>query len=556
MEVSLEQLTSRNPDRIRWEPKWSDYRLLYRGGDDMLRAAGQLVNTRISSTLQTQVTNALTPQAFSGLRNRRFLYQLEGEPDPVYYALWNRAYYLNYLSAILDYFRHWLFSEEPNIRPRAGDDAPDWWESFFENANGAGKNLCDFARDVFLDVLVCRRAGWLIGRNTAIAEQGDDESVVLTPYPAEQIYDWERDSAGELKWVVLGTRQSVRDFPERRLEVEQYTFIDRDTWQTWQVKKGTDPNGTDDELIPIGEGQHGLGKVPFVMIEIPEGLWITDKLAMPCTDLFNKHNRLTSALINGCVVQPWMKTDDHTKSSITFGEGYYVKLKPGNKDMGIEGEDFGWKSPDIGPLEFIAKQIIEQRDEIYRIVHQMALAVDSKSIGAIARSGASKIEDRKASEIILAAYGGYVTEALLRTVRMLSDVYGDDIEWELDGYKNFDVSSLDEEIQIASLAASMNFKSQTAKEELELKVIGRLLSFVDEKTMETIEQETRDGYDQEQEALMAPQILPGGIAPPIAPNAQTEQKSPMEAIKSPKNLGVKPMGGDKAVENSKAAYGQ
>lgn len=541
MDVSLEQLTTRHPDRIRWEPKWSDYRLLYRGGDDMLRAAGQLVNTRVSSTLQTQVTNALTPQAFSGLRNRRFLYQLEGEPDPVYYALWNRAYYLNYLSATLDYHRHWLFSEEPEIRTKKGDERPDWWESFSEDANGAGKSFCDFVRDIFLDVLICRRAGWLIGRNDTVAEQGGDEKVTLTPYPAEQIYDWERDTAGDLKWVVLGTRQTVREFPDERMTVEQYTYLDRDHWQTWQVQRGNDPQGTDSQLISIGEGQHGLGKVPFVMIEIPEGLWITDKLAMPCMDLFNKQNRLTSAIINGCVVQPWMKTDDSTKSSITFGEGYYVKLKPGNKDMGIEGEDFGWKSPDIGPLEFIAKQIAEQRDEVYRIVHQMALAVDSKSIGAIARSGASKIEDRKASEIILVAYGGYVSEAMLRTVRMLSDIYGDsDLEWELDGYKNFNVSSLDEEIQIASLAQSMRFKSKTAKEELEIKLLGRLLDFVSEGTMETIEQETRDGYEQEQEGAMFDPLA--GAKPSTG-----EQGNPMQM--------QQPVSEDAAAENTRAAYG-
>jgi len=568
--VSIAHLTVRHPDRIRWEPKWSDYRMLYRGGDDMLRAAGQLVNTRISTTLQTQVMNALTPQAFSGLRSRRFLWQLEGEPDPVYYHLWNRAFYINYMAAIIDYFRHWLFSEDPIIRPRDGQDVPDWWRPFYENANGSGKSFCDFVRDVFLDVLICRRAGWLIGRNTDVAAQGngtDDESVILTPYPAEQIYDWEKESTGELLWVVLATREMYRQFPGERVQVTTYTYVDRESWKTWEVTRGDTyrQNGDnqqegshgyyeDDAVHVIGEGTHGLGKVPFVMLEIPEGLWIADKLAAPCTDLFNKQNRLTNAQLLGCIVQMWIKTDDDSKSSLTVGEGYITKLRPGNKDIGIEAEDFGWKSPDIGPLEFIAKQIQEMRDEVYRIVHQMALAVDSKSIGAIARSGASKIEDRKASEIILAAYGGYVTEAMLRTVHLLADVYGEDIEFELDGYRKFNTSSLDEEIQIAALAQSMNFKSRTAKEELELKVINRLLDFASEATKETIEKETRDGYEQEEENQLAMQMAPQvgqGVdgAIPGAPTAKDEQQNPFGEIKSPKTLG------DKA-ENSKAAYGQ
>jgi len=571
--VTLEALTKRHPERVRWEVKWSDYRLLYRGGDDMLRSAGQLINTRIAETMQTQTANALTPQAFAGQRNRRFLWQLEAEPDPVYYQLWNRAYYINYLSAILDYHRHWLFSEDPVIRPADDSDYPDWWKPFYASANGSGKCFTDFVRDVFLDVLICRRAGWLIGRDDAIGEQDDDGEVILTPYPAEQIYDWERDAKGELEWVVLGTRQMYREFPGDRQMVQTYTYIDRDDWQTFTVKRGdmfaangnkdnADKSGNkindgyyeDDELVVTGEGEHGLGKVPFVMLEVPEGLWIADKLAMPCLDIFNKQNRLTNAQLMACIVQAYLKTNDPTKRSMTVGEGYLVNLKAADAVAGGE-EDFGWKSPDIGPLEFIAKQLSDQRDEIYRIVHQMALAVDSKAIGAIARSGASKIEDRKASEIILAAYGGYVSEAMLRTLSLLSEIYGDDTEWELDGYDKFNTSSLDEEIQIAALAQTLSLKSMTARQELELKTVGRLLDFVSENTKDKIQQETRDAYEMEEEAKMAPPEIPqvvgedGNPTPAVGAPIGGGPKQAFNKIVAPSPLGDKN-------ENSKSTYGQ
>lgn len=553
--ITLEQLTKEHPERVRWSPKWSDYRLLYRGGDDLLRACGQLVNTRISSTLQAQVVNAVTPQAFTGQRNRRFLYQLEGEPDPNYYALWNRAFYINYLSAILDYFRHWLFSEEPTIRPAEADDAPDWWGDFYENANGSGKCFLDFVRDSFLDVLVCRRAGWIVGRNTAIAEVADDDdAVTLTPYPAEQIYDWERDSTGDLEWVVLATREMRRDFPGDRMLVETFTYLDRQQWKTWQIGRGQqfkdaqkkpnfDPAKVyeDDGLVQVGEGTHGLGIVPFVMMEIPEGLWIADKLAAPCIDIFNKQVRLTDAQLKGCIMQPYIQSGasrDDAQSRI-FGENVLLHLRSADPTGG-GAEDFGWKSPDTRPLEFIAAQLDRQRDEIYRIVHQMALAVDSKSIGAIARSGASKIEDRKASEIILCAYGGYVAEAMLRTANMISMIMGDNTKWTLDGFRDFNVSSLDEEVQIAALALSMGFKSKTAKQELELKALNRVLDYVDEKTRETIEQETRDAYEEEEQgaketasAVGAAPPVPGGAAPGAAVPGQG-----MNGIQNMKALGL------------------
>lgn len=514
--VGVGQLTKIHPERSRWETKWSDYRLLYKGGDEFLRSAGQLVNTRISTTIQQQVTNALTPQAFQGLRNRRFLYQFESEPDPQYFALWNRAYYLNYNSSIIDYFRHWLFSQEPVIRPKDGgvDGTPDWWLDFYENANGSGQDFPDFVRDVFLDVLICRRAGWLIGRNTSVGEIGDgDESVVLTPYPAEQIYDWEKDETGELLWVVLGSTENFRQFPSDRAQVQTYTYLDRDQWRTWQIIKN-DPEGKEAELRTVAASAHSLGKVPFVMMEIPEGLWIADKLAMPCTDIFNKQVRLTNAQLMGCIMQPFIRTSEsrETAQGRILGENIMLHLRAADTTGGGE-EDFGWKSPDTKPLEFIAAQLATQRDEIYRIVHQMALAVDSKAIGAIARSGASKIEDRKASEIILAAFGGYVAAGMLKTANLLSDIQGDDTEWCLDGFDNFNVSSLDEEIQIAALAKTMGFKSKTANIELELKTVGRILDFLPESKKEEIAKETQDAYDQEEEAKLAPPSIPHVVGP-------------------------------------------
>lgn len=531
-ELNYTALTQRHPERSRWEPKWSDYRLLYRGGDDFLRSAGQLVNTRQSSVFLGQVANALTPQAFGGQRNRRFLYQLEAEPDPVYFSIWNRAYYINYMAAILDYFRHNLFAEEPQIRPCDGDTPPDWWPEFSENASGSDKSFVDFVRDVWLDVMICRRAGWLIGLNTDVTG-AKGKAVTLTPYPAEQIYDWERDDSGELLWVVLGTKQTYREFPKDRVQTETFTYLDRESWKTWEIIRQKDG---DQELNIIGEGTYDLERVPFEMIELPEGLWIADKLAAPCTDMFNKQVRLTNAQLLGCIMQPFLKSGDQNAQSRVFGEGELLRLRSADPTGGGE-EDFGWKSPDTAPLQFIAEQIKEQKDELYRICHMMSLAVDSKAVSAIARSGASKIEDRKAELNMLVAFGGYVSAAMMRTANLISEIQGDGTDWEIDGFKNFTVSSLDEEIQIAALAKTMQFKSRTANEKLELKVINRLLDFVDERTKETIEQETKDGYDQEEEAKLAPQIDPVTSQPLAA--RSPDAGSDFQGIKPIKKLGLK-----------------
>lgn len=491
MDVTLQELRREHPIRERNIGLWDDYKLLYKGGYEFKRAAGNESRTLIRPT-------SLWDQAslgFSGQRNRRFLYQWEGEPDPVYETLWQRSEYINYVAAIVDYFCQWLFTQPPQIRPNEGADVPAWFGPFTEHCTGSRRAFVDFVKDVFGSVLQCQRAGWLIGRDDSVgAVSAEDDQVILTPYEASEIYDWQHDCTGELEWIVLCKKQQYRDFPDQRKEQETFTFIDRDMWQSWDVVK----DGKTESLLTDGPTSHGLGQVPFVELAVPSGMWILDKVAQPCIGIYNRWNRLKNAEALACVVQPYLVSADGDTSKV-IGEGPIMKLRPALKDGG-GAEDFGWKTPNVGPLEFISAQLEKARDEVYRVVHQMSLAVDSKAVGAIARSGASKIEDRRSSQILLTAYGSYVAPAMIKTVELLSLIYGDKTQWSLDGFKNFDISSLDEELTTAAMAQSLGFKSVTARKRIELKAVGRILDGEDESTMETIEEETNDAYDMEAES--------------------------------------------------------
>jgi hypothetical protein len=513
MPFNLDQISKKHPDLVKWLGRLNDYQLLYVGGADMLAAAGTFGSNRVSDT-GAAGSLAVISSTFNR-PVRRFLHQLEGEPNPVYFARWNRAYYIGYLPAIIDYFCQWLFSAPPNIGAvDAGEtqnELPDWYQPFYDDCDGAGTSFMDFARDAFLNVCIFRRSGWLIGCNTE--EPEGDAKAILTPYTQFEIYDWQRDSYGQLEWVVLHKETTRRDFPGERRAYETYTYVDREKWESYEVVKG-DTKDTD-KLKMLGGADHGCGKVPFVMMEIPEGLWIADKLASVQVQLFNQMNMLSNAELMGCIMQPYILTDDdrETAQSRIFGENILLHLKTGNKSMGTDSEDFGWKTPDTKPLEFIAQAVKDLRDEMYRIVHQMALAVDAKSVGAIARSGASKIEDRKAAEIILTGYGGYVIEAIKKTLELMGEIYGDKTEFSVDGFDNFQISTLDEEIQIAALASTLNIPSPTFDKKIAIKMAYRLLDKEDEKTKETIAEEIRDAIDLKQEQAMAPPSIPHVVGP-------------------------------------------
>lgn len=538
--IEYKQLTIKHPDLEYWQGRLDDFRLLYRGGEEFLSAAGQLGRTRAKSNIDSAIVALSDRDTMSARqRRRRFLFQLEGEPDTSYISRWERAVYIGYIGAIIDYFRHWLFAQPPRIRTVSGDE-PDWWPDFRDNADGSGKDFLNVARDVFLDVMVGRRAGWLIGTPPGIeAASAADDQLVLTPYSAPHILDWQRNSAGELEWVVLECSELRRQFPDQRLRYQTFTYADRQRWRSWEVVFNA--GAGDPKLEVVGDGIHGLGVVPFVMMEIPHGLWVTNKLYSWQIDLFNQMSMLSNSQLLSCFLQPYFKGHDMEKAAQVLGDGVMMFLRSGSQQQ--EGEDFGWKVPPTGPLDHVAGALKEKRDEGYRIVHQMALAVDSQAIGAIARSGASKIEDRRATEIVLGAFGGYVREALLQTLDIASQVYGDGQKWTVDGFDNFEVSDFADEINTAGIVMSMMEQggkpvSITAWKELWKDILGgRILNHVDEETRTKIRNEVDDAGDELEQEPEPPapneRPIPGrtvpqapGVAAPEAPKAPAAPQIP------------------------------
>lgn len=574
--ITVEQLNQEHPQRSFWLQAYLDYELLYKGGLDFKRAAGR--NSLTIAAIQGAPATSLDLMANIG-RRRRFLYQLEGEPDTKYISRWERCYYIPYAAAIIDYFRHWLFSSPPNIRPRIDMDAvrddngvaptdeqlaeaeapeaPDWFDPFMRDCTGSGTSFHDLGKQVFGDVLLYRKAGWVIATadmnlsSSVVDVKAKDRSpIALTAFDAKDILDWQEDSNGKLEWILLRRHETCREFPAMRREVETRLFLDRDSWGAWEVTR--DPEAQGDPMpVLIDYGKHNLGEVPFEWMTLPDGMWIMNKLAAWQVDLFNQMSMLSYSQLVACFPQPYIKSAEGSESATTriMGEGIILQLRAGGD--GNNAEEFGWAVTDTGPLEFNAKRILEQRDEGYRIVHQMALAVDSQAIGAIARSGASKIEDRKAAEIMLCGYGGYLRDFQLRTLDKISRLMGDDTEWVVEGYDSFEISSLMEELQTAGLLQTFQIKSPTFNAEMEKSIAtGRVLNHADEAMKAKIRNEIQGAYDQlaEQQAMGPPQIDPL-TGKPIVPDdaADAPDDSPDDAADPAPNKKPPPFAAKKKV---------
>lgn len=515
MDATLDQLRKRHPEHEQWKAVWPDYRLAYKGGYEFLTQAGTRSTWRYGGG---EVDTAVRLLPALGSPRRRFLKQLEGEPESVYMAVWDRAEYVNYLGGMLNYFDSWLFTSEPIVQAREGDEKPEWWESFERDATGNRVGFFDFIKAQFLEALLCRRSGWMLGRQGSVAEQADDEGVILTPFSAEEIWDWQCSETGELEWVVLGKSREARVFPDERRRVETITYLDRSEWSTWEVRYGDNTESAD----KIGEGTHGIGKVPFVMLEIPWGQWVTDKLYAWAMGLFNQWTRLRNAMLLGCIMQPYIETNETRESAASriFGEGILLHLRAQSGDNGAER--FGWITPSTEPVKFIWEHFKEAVAEGYRIIHQMSMAVDAKAVASIARSGASKTEDRKATEVILKGFGSIVREAEMRTLALLSDVYGDGTVWTVDGYDDFSLAEPMDLIQMLSLGASFGIESPTYNKRLKRKVARIMLDGEDESTMGTVEKEIDDAEDEAEEAA---EMIPVPLTPPLGDDPEAEPET-------------------------------
>jgi hypothetical protein len=532
--IDPETLNQEHPRRRRWKHTWENHRLLYVGGEEFLSAAGQAVPARFDAqSLAGGAVAAILSTPGIGKRWRRFLYQLDGEPDPKYFNRWQRAVYLNYFAAIIDYHRHYLYSAEPQVRPAANADtkktaeAPKWSADFIANCTGGGKGLVDFCKDEFKDVLLNGYAGHLLGRADAdvgaISADNDGDRVVLTPYNAPEILDWQMDASGELEWVLLEKRRDVREFPAERVEVTIRTYVDRIQWAAWECVRGGE--GERDTARLIDTARHDLGRVPFVWHEVPEGLWMGNKLATWQVNLFNQLSMLEYGALMSCYLQP-----AHTKpvsggaQNQIYGESNLLNLWVHDREGGAPiTEKFEWISPNPAPLEFQQKRIGELKDEGYRIVHQMSLAVDSQAVTAIARSGQSKMEDRRATEVILCGFGSYERDVIKRTMDLCSLIYGDKTQWSVEGFDNFNVSTLDEELTLAGLVQTLDVKSKTFKAELQKQVAtGRVLPHLDEGKKQIIRDEIDAAHEEADEMPIQPGVKlgPDGKPLPMPPGMQ------------------------------------
>lgn len=357
---------------------------------------------------------------------KRWLPKKFNEMDDAYKDRVALATYVNHVGSIIDFYASLLFADPPRVE---GFQNSDYYTKFLSNVDGRGTSWAGFWKDIFVKLVVFGRAFiWVdlpqktqtasIPSSRAEQEKLGLLDVRLLSY-GKEVYYWRDNDYGKLQYMLFRElsveRPSILSKPET---YKTWTYLDDIIIRQWRAKAsvGKREDGSvnvtleGDEASETLSVEHKYGIMPVVRIELPDGLWMAQKLRDPAIAYFRAQNDHDFSLSRAAHATPYFKNMFADKE-FKPAAGYGIRL---GKD-----DEAGYLEPSGKSFLYTENNIGIKKDEIYRVIHQMALAADSDA-SRVRLSGDSKREDWRATEIILVSYGDIILEAMRNTLKIIA----------------------------------------------------------------------------------------------------------------------------------------
>jgi hypothetical protein len=410
------------------------------------------------------------------IRENAFEYLLRRhkEPNDIYAERLSRVFYENYIGSIIDWYAATLMRREAALLLEGGDEAAkDFYNLFAEDCDLKGTSLAEFFRQRIVQALVQGRSYIVIDFPRvplSVSNRAEEDAVgrsraYLVDYSPEELINWSYDDRGGLEWAVIRT-SSLRKSKVTESDWTRETrwiYYDRQNYQVYQQLK-------DKEVRMVDEGLHGLAgqnRVPIFPLQVSEGLWLMNKAALLQLEHFNKSNALSWALTMGLFASPVIYSDREWNQIV--GESYFIQLAPGDR--------FGWAEPEGKVYQIAADNLVQLKDEIYRVCYLITHAAGSES-SSQHQSGASKQRDFSITQEVLRAYGDAVKETMKQVLRAIVAARMDKIAIDVSGLDEFDIGDFSNELDDAQKLLSMGIESETLKKQVYKKLAFKFLSDV------------------------------------------------------------------------------
>jgi hypothetical protein len=432
---------------------WQELRALYAGGQDLL------------GNRETM---------------RRIFPKHGAEEESTYRERLQRAVYVNYAGTVLDYIVASLCAEP--ITMTAEPDADPFFVEFVKEVDGHKLTFAALVRNQILTALQTRTSWTLIDLpprddGDALESETDEEEAgalraYAIPLEPESVLDWDDGPSGELEWALVCVKSQPRKTLEsdRSMITERYTLYTRTAWERWEVtyKNGKPPKPAQE--IPSVKGSHSFGRVPLVRLSLPDGLWAMNKIHNLAKEHLNKRSSTSWSQyrhlfpILGAYLAPEMGAGGAIPAAEAQDPGRATNQVYGIGRIVVFGKDdeLRYTSPDAGIYDSALRDLDSMRDEIFRVLHHMALAADNSS-AALGRGGESKKQDRAAANVVLTALGELCREFAVEVFDLASRGRMDSPprKWTAQGMQAFDTASLSDVVEESAIIDTLKIPSQT-----------------------------------------------------------------------------------------------
>ncbi len=452
-----------HPDYASRKGMWKKYRDLYTGGEQMRERASE----------------------YLARRNK--------EPNEIFVERLSRVFYENHIGSIVDWYAATLVHRAPNITFNGGGAAArQFYAELSNNCDLKGTSLSEFFRQRFVETLVCGSsyivADFPRSKGVAATRAEEDASgrsrAYLMSYGPDEVINWNYDQTGELEWIVIRTsciqQSKVTDAKWER--DTRWIYYDRENFQIFS--KGGDSK----QVQLIDEGQHGfaaLHRVPVFQMKVTDGLWLLNKSALLQLEHFNKSNALSWALTMGLFATPVIYSDREWNQIV--GESYYIQLGPQDR--------FGWTEPEGKVYQIAADNLVNLKNEIYRVCYLLNQA----GAGGDARQSAlSKQLDFSTTEEVLRAYGDTVKDSMKQVLWAIAAARQDGVSIDVSGMDEFDIDEFSGELDDAKKLLDLGIQSPTLVKQVFKKLALKYLSDARQEIKNQVSEEIDRMHDPAQ----------------------------------------------------------
>jgi hypothetical protein len=300
------------------------------------------------------------------------------------------------------------------------------------------------------------------------------------------------------------------DEPKHIYKIKAWSIRDGiavyECYESDPLSVGKEPKDKD-ILRKVDEGTTSFKKIPIICFQLDEGIAVGKKLAPLAAEHFNRTTIENHSTNRACLTVPVVYRGDMlpdggglpSPSAMDMNRGQHPRGKVNNRgvvELGsyTNGDRFEIVEAEGRALGFIHAQNEDLDEKMHSVVHQMGQSL-KQSRSQSGKTGLSKQEDRRSTEMLLTAIADEVFSITERLFRMVSESRGEDIVWDVKGLSPTSTEDRDELVKEVALLPGLQFPSITFKKEYFYRISSRLIEGTDQRTLQTIRKEIESGLD-------------------------------------------------------------